>query len=109
MGKYLYLGRPYLPFFINFNNMKQRTYKKLEIWMTVHPDSDHCNDKERFLDFIREADKNNDLVELLTMDLRQVVKTYHPQWIEEYVYEFVSMWRKKINHEVNKRLKRRHK
>ena len=74
--------------------------------MTAHPDSDHGNDKERFLDFIREADKNNDLVELLTMDLHQVVKTYHPQWIEGYVYEFVGMWRKRINHEVNKRLNR---
>ena len=75
--------------------------------MTAHPDSDHPNDKERFMEFIREADKNNDLVELLTMDLHQVVKTYHPQWITEYVYEFVSMWRKKISHEVNKRLERK--
>ena len=89
--------------------MKLQTIKKLENWMTAHPDSDHPNDKERFMKFILEADKNNDLEELLTMDLHKVVKTYHPLWIEEYVHEFVSMWRKKINHEINKRLERRHK
>ena len=87
--------------------MNKLTFIKLENWMTAHPDSDHPNDKERFMEFIREADKNNDLVELLTMDLHQVVKTYHPQWITDYVYEFVSMWRKKISHEVNKRLERK--
>jgi hypothetical protein len=89
--------------------MNNLTETKFKNWMTAHPDSDHPNDKERFMEFIREADKNNDLVELLTMDLYQVVKTYHPQWIKEYVYEFVNMWRTKINHEVNKRLERRHK
>ena len=87
--------------------MKTQTLKRLENWMTAHPDSDHPNDKERFMEFIREADKNNDLVELLSLDLYQVVKTYHPQWIEEYVFEFVTIWRKKINHEVNKRLDRK--
>ena len=89
--------------------MNNLTFKHLENWMIAHPDSDHPNDKERFMEFIKEADKNNDLLELLTMDLYQVVKTYHPQWIDEYVYEFVSMWRKKINHEVNKRLERKYK
>lgn len=87
--------------------MKTQTLKRLENWMTAHPDSDHPNDKERFMEFIREADKNNDLVELLSLDLYQVVKRYHPQWIEEYVFEFVTIWRKKINHEVNKRLDRK--
>ena len=83
------------------------TNKKLEIWMICHPDSDHPNDKERFMEFIREANKNDDLAELLTLNLHQVVKAYHPQWIDEYVCEFVDKWRKKINHEVNKRLNKR--
>ena len=94
---------------LNIRIMHQSTELKLKNWMTAHPDSDHPNDKERFMEFIRQADKSNDLVELLTMDLYQVVKTYHPQWIKEYVYEFVNMWRTKINHEVNKQLERRYK
>lgn len=81
--------------------------QKFNIWMACHPDSCHPLDKERFMDFIKEANKRNSLEEIRNMNLYHEVKTYHPQWCEEYVVEFVEEWSKRIIHEVDKCEKRR--
>jgi hypothetical protein len=90
-------------------NLHVSTLKKIDIWMSCHPDSVHPYDNERFLDIIREADKNDDLDMLLNLDLYRVVKTFYPLWIEDYVYEFVQEKKKRIVREVEKRKRRKSK
>lgn len=83
------------------------TRKKFEIWMTMYPESKHPLDNERFIDFIKEADRNAELDLIMQMDMYSEVRKYHPMWIEDYLVEFVIEWQAKIMNEVIKCKRRR--
>jgi hypothetical protein len=97
----------------NFNDLTTHlhasTIRKLDIWMRCHPDSCHPNDKERFMDLIREANINDDLDAILNLDWYKIVNKYYPLWIEEYVDVFIRNISDLISHEVAKCYRKRSK
>ena len=75
--------------------MRKITNEALVKWLGAHPESGHPLDMERFYDFIRIADEQNDLDALMSIQWESLLEENQPDWCKEARDEFIEEWSSK--------------
>ena len=74
--------------------MNRETERKLVLWLSFHPESDHQLDRFRMYDFVREAGSHED--DITDSILKSMVIAAKPTWSEDMVNTFVEEYSIKI-------------
>ena len=74
--------------------MNRETERKLVLWLSFHPESDHQPDRFRMYDFVREAGSHED--DITDSILKSMVIAAKPTWSEDMVNTFVEEYSIKI-------------
>lgn len=74
--------------------MNRETERKLVLWLSFHPESDHQLDRFRMYDFVREAGSHED--DITGSILKSMVIAAKPTWSEDMVNTFVEEYSIKI-------------
>lgn len=74
--------------------MNRETERKMVLWLSFHPESDHQLDRQRMYDFIREAGIHEDVI--TDGILKSMVIAAKPTWSEDMVNRFVEEYSIKI-------------
>lgn len=74
--------------------MNRETERKLVLWLSFHPESDHKLDRFRMYDFVREAGSHED--DITDSILKSMVIAAKPTWSEDMVNTFVEEYSIKI-------------
>lgn len=74
--------------------MNRETERKLVLWLSFHPESDHQLDRFRMYDFVREAGSHED--DITDSTLKSMVIAAKPTWSEDMVNTFVEEYSIKI-------------
>lgn len=75
-------------------NMNRETERKLVLWLSFHPESDHQLDRFRMYDFVREAGSHGD--DITDSILKSMVIAAKPTWSGDMVNTFVEEYSIKI-------------
>lgn len=68
--------------------MNRETERKMVLWLSFHPESDHELDRLRMYDFVREAGIHEDVI--TDGVLKSMVIAAKPTWTEDMVNRFVE-------------------
>lgn len=74
--------------------MNRETERKLVLWLSFHPESDHQLDRFRMYDFVREAGSHGD--DITDSILKSMVIAAKPTWSGDMVNTFVEEYSIKI-------------